>query len=66
LGDRALLRGRARQAEGERDTRPGLGSDERERLKALERAHWALKRANETLRKAAVFFALAELARRMK
>jgi len=42
----------------------GLTSTERERLKALERENRELQRANEILRKAAAFFAQAELDRR--
>ena len=50
----------------ERDTgrRPGLTTDERLRLKALERENRELRRANEILRKASAFFAQAELDRR--
>ena len=50
----------------ERDTgrRPGLTTDERQRLKALERENRELQRANEILRKASAFFAQAELDRR--
>ena len=50
----------------ERDTgrRPGLTTDERQHLKALERENRELKRANEILRKASAFFAQAELDRR--
>ena len=50
----------------ERDTgrRAGLTTDERQRLKALERKNRELKRANEILRKASAFFAQAELDRR--
>ncbi len=46
--------------------RAGLTSTERERLKQLERENLELKRANEILRKAAAFFAQAELDRRLK
>src|SRR5512137_2425830 len=60
------LRGWVRQAERNQGTRAGLSSDERERLKALERENRELKRANEILRKASAFFAQAELARRPK
>ena len=60
------LRGWVRRAERDQGTRPGLSSDERERLKALERENRELKRANEILRKASAFFAQAELARRPK
>ena len=54
--------------QGERDTgrRPGLTTDERQRLKDLERENRELKRANEILRKASAFFAQAELDRRAK
>jgi len=50
----------------ERDTgqRPGLTSEERERLKTLERENRELRRANEILRKASAYFAQAELDRR--
>jgi transposase-like protein len=57
------LRGWVRQAERDQGTRPGLSSDERGRLKALERENRELKRANEILRKASAFFAQAELDR---
>ena len=60
------LRGWVRRAERDQGTRPGLSSDERERLKALERENRELKRANEILRKASAFFAQAELDRRRK
>jgi transposase len=46
--------------------RPGLTTDERARLKQLERENFELKRANEILRKASAFFAQAELDRRAK
>ena len=54
--------------QGERDTgqRPGLTTDERARLKQLERENFELKRANEILRKASAYFAQAELDRRAK
>jgi transposase len=45
-----------RRAETDDGLRPGLTSDERERLKSLEREVRELRRANEILRKAAVFF----------
>jgi transposase-like protein len=52
--------------QGERDqgSRSGLTSDERERLKQLERETRELRRANEILRKASAYFAQAELDRR--
>jgi transposase-like protein len=43
-----------------------MSSSERDRLKELERENRELKRANEILRKAAAFFAQAELDRRPK
>jgi transposase len=55
-----------RQAERDQGKRAGLTSTERERLKQLERENLELKRANEILRKAAAFFAQAELDRRPK
>jgi transposase len=60
------LRGWVRQAERDRGRRAGVTSDERERLKALERENLELRRANEILRKASAFFAQAELDRRGK
>ena len=46
--------------------RDGVTSDERERLKALERENKELRRANEILKLASAFFAQAELDRRLK
>ena len=60
------LRKWVRRAERDGGRRPGLTSDERERLKALERENQELRRANEILRKASAFFAQAELDRRQK
>ena len=42
----------------------GVTSDHAQRMKALERENRELKRANEILRKAAAFFAQAELDRK--
>ncbi len=52
--------------QGERDTgrRPGLTTEEQQRIKALERENRELRRANEILRKASAYFAQAELDRR--
>ncbi len=49
-----------RRVEIDEGQRPGLTSDERERLKALERENRELRRANEILKSASAFFA-AEL-----
>ena len=51
------------QAERDQGLRAGVSSDERERLKTLERENRELRRANEILRKASAFFAQAELDR---
>lgn len=46
--------------------REGLCTDERERVKALERENKELRRANEILKLASAFFAQAELDRKLK
>src|SRR5690554_3154394 len=46
--------------------RPGVTSEERERIKALEREVKELRRANEILKTASAFFAQAELDRHLK
>lgn len=58
------LRRWVRQSERDTGLRAGLTTDERERLKTLERENRELTRANEILRKAAAFFAQAELDRK--
>ena len=55
-----------RQAERDQGKRPGTTTDERERIKALERENRELRQANEILRKASAYFAQAELDRRWK
>ena len=55
-----------RPSERDRGARPGLTTDERDRLKALERENRELRQANEILRKASAYFAQAELDRRFK
>ena len=55
-----------RKHEVDAGTRAGVTSDERERLKALERENKELRRANEILKLASAFFAQAELDRKLK
>jgi transposase-like protein len=55
-----------RQAETDQGKRSGITSTDRDRLRELERENRELKQANEILRKAAAFFAQAELGRRVK
>jgi len=57
------LRAWVRQAEIDRGTRAGLTSEERVRMRELERENKELRRANEILKSAAAFFG-AELDRR--
>ena len=58
------LRKWVRQAECDAGSRNGLTTEERARLKQLERENRELKRSNEILRKASAYFAQAELDRR--
>lgn len=60
------LRHWVRQAERDQGVRSGPTTDERERIKALERENRELRQANEILRKASAYFAQAELDRRFK
>src|SRR5688500_11681947 len=60
------LRKWVRQAEHDQGRRPGATSEERERIKALEREVRELRQANEILKKASAYFAMAELDRRSK
>ena len=57
------LRGWVRQAERDQGLRAGSTSDDRERIKTLEREVRELRQANEILRKASAYFAQAELDR---
>ena len=54
------------QAERDQGRRSGSTTDERERIKALERENRELRQANEILRKASAYFAQAELDRRFR
>jgi len=60
------LRKWVRRAEVDLGRREGVTSDERTRIKELERENRELRRANEILRKASAYFAQAELDRRPK
>ena len=60
------LRGWVRQAERDQGRRGGVTSQERERIKALEREVRELRQASEILRKASAYFAMAELDRRSR
>ena len=57
------LRKWVRQAERDAGRQPGAMTEERERIKALEREVRELRQANEILRKASACFAMAELDR---
>jgi len=60
------LRRWVRQAERDNGERAGPTTDERERIRALERENRELRQANEILRKASAYFARAELDRPLK
>ena len=60
------LRTWVRRAERDRAQRPGATTEERERIRALEREVRELRQANEILKKASAHFAMAELDRRSK
>jgi transposase len=60
------LRRWVRQAERDEGVRPGPTSSDQARLRELERENRELRQANEILRKASAYFAMAELDRRYK
>ena len=60
------LRSWVRRAERDAGQRVSLTTDERARMKQLERENRELRQANEILRKASAYFAQAELDRRSK
>ena len=60
------LRRWVRQAERDRGVRSGPTTEERDRIRALERENRELRQANEILRKASAYFAQAELDRPLK
>ena len=63
---RQAERNLAAGAAGRLGQRAGPATDERERLRALEREVRELRQANEILRKASAYFAQAELDRRSR
>jgi transposase len=65
IGDQSL-RNWVNQADIDRGKRAGLSTEERARLKALEKENRELKRSNEILRRASAYFAQAELDRPWK
>jgi transposase len=60
------LRRWVRQAERDSGVRPGMTTDDRDRIRELERENRELRQVNEILRKASAYFAQAELDRRFK
>jgi transposase-like protein len=60
------LRNWVKQTEIDTGKRGGLSTDEKARVKELERENRELRRANDILRKASAYFAQAELDRRPK
>ena len=55
-----------KKAEVDSGRRAGIPAEMAEKLKALERENRELRQANEILRKASAYFAMAELDRRSK
>ncbi len=55
-----------KRTEVNRGVRTGVPTDVAEKLRALERENRELRQANEILRKASAYFAMAELDRRSK
>lgn len=55
-----------KKAEVNLGKRPGVSSEMVDRMKALERENRELRQANEILRKASAYFAMAEFDRRSK
>jgi transposase-like protein len=55
-----------KKAEVDSGVRAGVPAEVAERMKALERENRELRQANEILRKASAYFAMAELDRRFK
>lgn len=55
-----------KRAEVDAGMRAGIPTEMAEKMKALERENRELRQANEILRKASAYFAMAELDRRSK
>jgi transposase-like protein len=55
-----------KRSEVDRGVRAGVPTEVAEKMKALERENRELRQANEILRKASAYFAMAELDRRSK
>jgi transposase len=62
----ATLHEWVKRREVDQGTRAGVPTEVGERMKALERENRELRQANEILRKASAYFAMAELDRRSK
>ena len=60
------LNGWVKRAQVDIGSRPGIPSYLAEKMKALERENRELRQANEILRKASAYFAMAELDRPLK
>ena len=60
------LRKWLRQSQRDAGKRPGPTTEDKARIKELEREVHELRRANEILKKASAYFAVAELDRRPK
>ena len=60
------LRKWVRRAETDQGQRSGMTTDDRDRLKNLERENKELRRANDILRTTSAFFTQAEFDRRLK
>jgi transposase len=60
------LRGWVKQAEIDDGLKPGMSTEDAERMKRLEQENRELRRTNEILRKASAYFAQAELDRPSK
>ena len=62
----ATLHEWVKRTEVDRGVRAGVPTDVAEKMKALERENRELRQANEILRKASAYFAMAELDRRSR